>query len=297
MDRADRTGLGIALVGHVLLFGALSVSLMRPVPKLPPLNPPIEVALVDAKSLTTAAPDAVREASPPPEENAAPSTAAPAPPEPVAAPPPPKPVPAPPQPKAAPKAPMTAAEKPAPKAAPKPAAKVAAKPKPAPAQKTATAPQKKAATAAVAQPRPSRLGGLGAELSQAAGKENQRPGTGRGASEKGSGTPTAKTAAQLEASFIQAMFAKLRKYWRAPTGVDAELLKTNLVVTLNRDGTVGSITVTSQSGDNENNANLKALHAERAINAVRRAAPFELPPEHYAIWQSLGPITFDKRLN
>lgn len=292
MDRADRTGLGIALVGHVLLFGALSVSLLRPVPKLPPLNPPIEVALVDAKSLTTAAPDAVREASPPPEESAAPSAAAPAPPEPVAAPPPPKPVAAPPQPKPAPKVAAKVADKPT----PKPAEKSVTKPKAAPAQKATAAPQKKTATAA-AQPRPSRLGGLGAQLSQAANKENDRPGTGRGTSEKGSGTPSAKTAAQLEASFIQAMFGKLRKYWRAPTGVDAELLKTNLVVTLNKDGSVGSITVVSQSGENENNANLKALHAERAANAVRRAAPFELPPEHYAIWQSLGPITFDKRLN
>lgn len=280
MDRADQTGLGVAVIGHALLFGALSFSLLRPVPKLPPLNPPIEVALVDAESLTTAAPDAVREASPPPDKSAAPAAAPPAPPEPVAAPPPPKPAAAPPQPKPAPKAPAKAADKPTPK----------------PAQKIAAAPPKKA-TAAATQPRSSRLGGLGAELSQAATKENERPGTGRGTSEKGSGTPSAKTAAQLEASFIQAMFAKLRKYWRAPTGVDAELLKTNLVVTLNRDGSIGSITVVSQSGDNENNANLKALHAERAVNAVRRAAPFELPPEHYAIWQSLGPITFDKRLN
>lgn len=294
MDRADRTGIGVAVVGHVLLFGALSLSLLRPVPKLPPLNPPIEVALVDAKSLTTAAPDAVREASPPP-ESASPA-AAPAPPQPVAAPPPPKPVPAPPQPKPVPKAPAKVAEKPTPKPAPKPAEKVAAKPKPAPAQKATAAPQKKPAAAA-AQPRTSRLGGLGAELSQAASKENARPGTGRGTSEKGSGTPSAKTAAQLEASFIQALFVKIKKYWRAPTGVDAELLRSNLVVTLNKDGSIGSVTVVSQSGENENNSNLKALHAERARNAVLRAAPFELPPEHYAIWQSLGPITFDKRLN
>jgi hypothetical protein len=151
--------------------------------------------------------------------------------------------------------------------------------------------------AAATPPRTSRLGGLGAELSQAATRENDRPGTGRGTAEKGSGTPSAKTAAQLEASFIQALFVKIKKYWRAPTGVDAELLRSNIVVTLNRDGTIGSVTVVSQSGENENNANLKALHAERAVNAVRRAAPFELPPEHYAIWQSLGPITFDKRLN
>lgn len=258
MDRADCAGLGVALVGHVLLFGALSVSLLRPVPKLPPLNPPIEVALVDAKSLETTAPDAVQSASPPPAPSAAP-------PEPVAAPPL-KPVPAPVQPKAPAKA--------------------------VPDRKAAATPQK-----SQTPPRPSRLGALGAELSQAASKENERPGTGRGTAEKGSGTPAAKTAAQLEASFIQAMFARLRKYWRAPTGVDAELLKSNLVVTLNRDGSIGSVTVVSQSGENENNANLKALHAERAANAVRRAAPFELPPEHYAIWQSLGPITFDKRLN
>lgn len=287
MDRADRAGLGVALAGHVLLFGALSISLLRPTPKLPTLNPPIEVSLVDAKSLQTAAPDAVDEASPPPDA-AAGAPAPLAPPEPVAAPPLPKTEPAPPLPKPAAKVPAKAAERPTPKPAPKAAEKVAAKPKAAPPKK---------ATAAAAPPRTSRLGGMGAELSQAATRENERPGTGRGTAEKGSGTPSAKTAAQLEASFIQALFVKLRKYWRAPTGVDAELLKTNLVVTLNRDGSVGSITIQSQSGDNENNSNLKALHAERARNAVLRAAPFELPPEHYAIWQSLGPITFDKRLN
>jgi outer membrane biosynthesis protein TonB len=282
MDRADRAGLGVALIGHVLLFGALSLSLLRPTPKLPPMNPAIEVALVDAKSLQTAAPDAVKEASAPPAAAAAPAAPM-APPEPVAAPPPPKPVPAPPQPKAVAKAPVKATLQPTPK------------PKPAAAQKAATPPQKKAAAAA--PPRTSRLGGMGAELSQAATRENDRPGTGRGTAEKGSGTPAAKTAAQLEASFIQALFVKIKKYWRAPTGVDAELLRSNLVVTLNRDGTIGTVTVVSQSGENENNANLKALHAERAVSAVRRAGPFELPPEHYAIWQSLGPITFDKRLN
>jgi outer membrane biosynthesis protein TonB len=282
MDRADRAGLGVALIGHVLLFGALSLSLLRPTPKLPPMNPAIEVALVDAKALQTAAPDAVKEASAPPAAAAA--AAAPmAPPEPVESPPPPKPVPAPPQPKAVAKTPVKAALQPTPK------------PRPAAAQKAATPPQKK--TAVAAPPRTSRLGGLGAELSQAATRENDRPGTGRGTAEKGSGTPAAKTAAQLEASFIQALFVKIKKYWRAPTGVDAELLRSNIVVTLNRDGTIGTVTVVSQSGENENNSNLKALHAERAVSAVRRAAPFELPPEHYAIWQSLGPITFDKRLN
>jgi outer membrane biosynthesis protein TonB len=277
MDRADRAGLSVALVGHVLLFGALSVSLLRPTPKLPTLNPPINVSFIDAKSLQTAAPDAVKEASAPPA--AADAPAAPmAPPEPVAAPPLPKIAPAPPLPKPVAKAPAKVAERPTPKPVPK-----------------AAAPAKKEA-ATTAPPRTSRLGGMGAALSQAATRENERPGTGRGTAEKGSGTPAAKTAAQLEASYVQALLAKVKKYWRAPTGLDAELLRSDLVVTLNRDGSVGNINVKSQSGDNENNMLQKGIHAERAKYAVRRAAPFELPAEDYAIWQSLE-LKFDKRLN
>lgn len=256
MDRAERTALGVAIFGHALLFGALSFSLLRQTPKLPPSNPPIAVELVDAKALQTAAPDAVREASPPPaaSEEVVEDTV------------PPSPVP-PPQAKPEPKKP---ADKPA-------------------LQK----PQK-------AQPekRTSRLdSALASQLSRAASKESATPGTGRGTAQQGSGTPAQQTAAQLEASFIQALFQRIKRYWRAPTGVDAELLKTNIVVTLKPDGTLGSVTIMSQSGVTENNENLKALHAERAVSAIRRAAPFELPPEHYAIWQSLGPITFDKRLN
>ncbi len=247
MDRAERYGLGIALLGHALLFGALSLSLLRTPPKLAPINPPINVDLVDATAMETAAPDAVRDASAPPAPTETPEEA----------------------------------ETPTPPALVKPS------PAAQPADKTA--PNK---------PRASRLdSGLASQLSRAASRESANPGTGRGTAAQGSGTPAARTAAQLEASFIQALFAQIKRYWRAPTGVDAELLKTNIVVTLKPDGSVGSITVTSQSGVNENNENLKALHAERAVSAVRRAAPFPLPPEHYAIWQSLGPITFDKRLN
>jgi outer membrane biosynthesis protein TonB len=269
MDRAERTGLSVAVAGHILLFGALSLSLLRPPPKLVASNPPIDVALIDAKSLQTAAPDAVREASPPP---AGEPTQIQAPmPEPAA----PPPIPA--------KTPP-----------PKPeAAKTPAKPKPEAKTSAPAAKQKPASDT-----RTSRLDqSLAARLSRAASQESAQPGTGRGTAAAGSGTPAARTAAQLEASFIQALFGQIKRYWRAPTGVDAELLKTNIVVTLKRDGTIASITIASQSGVTENNANLKTIHAERAVSAIRRAAPFQLPPEHYAIWQSLGPITFDKRLD
>jgi type IV secretory pathway VirB10-like protein len=247
MDRAERTGLWVAVIGHALLFGALSVSLLSPKPKMPPANPPIAVDLVDAKSLVSAAPDAVQQASAPPapsEAQAEPEAATPPPPKPES-------------------------------------------------RKAAQAPSDKPTPA---KPRQSRLdSSLASQLSRAASRESANPGTGRGTAAQGSGTPAARTAAQLEASFIQALFSQIKRYWRAPTGVDAELLRTSLVVTLRPDGSVGTITIKSQSGENENNANLKALHAERAASAIRRAAPFALPPEHYAIWQSME-LTFDKRL-
>ncbi|NBU83601.1 MAG: hypothetical protein EBS21_03170 [Sphingomonadaceae bacterium] len=247
MDRAERTGLWVAVIGHALLFGALSVSLLSPKPKLPPANPPIAVDLVDAKSLVSAAPDAVQQASAPPAPSEAP---------------------------AEPETPTPPAQKPD-------------------SRKAAQAPSDKPTPTT---PRQSRLGSsLASQLSRAASRESANPGTGRGTAAQGSGTPATRTAAQLEASFIQALFSQIKRYWRAPTGVDAELLRTSLVVTLRPDGSVGSITIKSQSGENENNANLKALHAERAASAIRRAAPFALPPEHYAIWQSME-LTFDKRL-
>ena len=77
MDRAEQTGLGVAVIGHVLLFGALSLNLLKP-PVLPKIeNPPIEVAMVDETALKSAAPaptptPAPVEASPPPEPAPAP---------------------------------------------------------------------------------------------------------------------------------------------------------------------------------------------------------------------------------
>ena len=38
IDRAERTGFGVALLGHLLLFGALSVGLALHRPRLPPVQ-------------------------------------------------------------------------------------------------------------------------------------------------------------------------------------------------------------------------------------------------------------------
>lgn len=66
MDRAERTGFGVAIIGHVLLFAALSLSLLTP-PKLPKLDAePIEVSLVDKVALESSAPQPVPSAAPAP---------------------------------------------------------------------------------------------------------------------------------------------------------------------------------------------------------------------------------------
>ena len=111
MDRAEKAGLGVALAGHVLLFGALSLGLLFKEEPPPPPPPSIDVSLVDQVGLEATAPQSVTppaqskapELGAPEDAPAAPAVASepdptPPVPQPKAAPPP-KPVPAPPQPK------------------------------------------------------------------------------------------------------------------------------------------------------------------------------------------------------
>jgi outer membrane biosynthesis protein TonB len=278
MDRSEGAGLGVAIFGHVLLFAALSLSLLakRDLPKIE--REPIEVALVEDVAKESAAPA--------PSPAPAPSAEAPAP---VIAAPPVTPEPLP---------------KPLPKVEPTPPPKpVAIKPipKPLPVKPVPPKPVAKATPPKPTKP-VEKAGGVRRPLSlstDVAGKAQSE--TGKSNTPKPSPKPDAgiraqKTAAQWEASFIQSVLRKITPYWKAPTGADAELLKTNLLIKLNRDGTVASVSVVGQTGLTDSNQNLKALHAERAIKAVQRAHAFELPDELYDIWQTLGPITFDKKL-
>jgi outer membrane biosynthesis protein TonB len=283
MDRSEGTGLGIAILGHLLLFGALSLSLLatQDLPKIK--EQPIEVALVDDVAIESAAP-AASPAPAPAVEEPAPVVAAP-PEPPVVKPEPPKPVPLPkvepvppPKPVAVKPLPKPAPAKPAP---PKPLVK-AAPPKP-------TKPAEKAVG-------PRRPFALPSDIAGNAQSESGKSQTTKPSPKADTGIRAQKTAAQWEASFIQSVLRKIQPYWKAPTGADAELLKTNLLIKLNRDGTIASVTVAGQTGATDSNQNLKALHAERAIKAVQRAHSFELPDELYDIWQTLGPITFDKKL-
>ena len=125
LDRAEKAGLGVAVVGHAALFAALSLSLLRPA-ELPKIdNPPIEVELVEEVAEVTRAPEP-KAAPAPPAPAAAPSPSPP--PAPLDLPKPTPPVPAPrPEPKPVPRP----EPKPMPKPVPKPVPKPMPKPKPA----------------------------------------------------------------------------------------------------------------------------------------------------------------------
>lgn len=89
MDRAERTGFGVAVVAHAALFVALSLNLLKP-PALPVIETdPIEVSLVDRVALESSAPDPSPAAAPAPAESSQPE------PEELTPPPPPPPTPQP----------------------------------------------------------------------------------------------------------------------------------------------------------------------------------------------------------
>lgn len=265
IDRAERTGFGVAAAGHVLLFGVLSAGWFASPPPLQLKRQPVEVELVDETGLESGAPQISAEAPAAkraelegPIEAAAPVPV----PEPQ-----PVPVPVPPQAAPAPAPLPKPARQPAPKAAPAPA-KAAAKPAP-----------KQAAAAR------GRLEGLLEGISD-------KPSDSRSTAPRASvATPA------VQASLRSAVLRQLKPHWKAPTGADAELLRTELSITLARDGTVTDIEVLGQTGITASNRAQAKLHQEQAIKAVRLASPFELPAAFYDTWKILSPIGFDKRLS
>ena len=57
MQRAERTGLGISVAGHVAVFGALSLGLFAATRPMIPTTQPIDVQIVDHVGLTDTAPE------------------------------------------------------------------------------------------------------------------------------------------------------------------------------------------------------------------------------------------------
>ena len=110
--------------------------------------------------------------------------------------------------------------------------------------------------------------------------------------------PASQIGASAKANLIQAISRQIKPHWNAPSGLDAELLVTELAFDLNEDGTLkGAPRVLRQSGINDSNRPQASLHAERAIRAVVQAAPFDLPAEYYNAWKSIRGARFDRNLS
>lgn len=337
MEKAEKIGVGVAAAGHVLLFVALSTSILatRNAMKLDPV--PIEIDMVKDVALSTTAPK-INTLPPPPAkapEKGPPEEARPAPepeptpPAPKPAPPPPRPAPAKPSPaKPAPAKPTPA--KPAP-AKPAPAPREAVRPKPAPAKPAPAKPTPaKAVPAKPAPSKPTRTAAASPSDDQRDRRRPDRPspaaakpaapaGKGQAARpralalsddiEKGAAgertprqTSTAPQAAamgpQQKAALDAEIRRQLRAHWRPPSGAEADQLVTLLDVKLDKTGRViGTPEVIGQQGVTASNRPQAALHAERAIQAVKLASPFQnLPPEYYEQWKWLKPLRFDARL-
>lgn len=90
---------------------------------------------------------------------------------------------------------------------------------------------------------------------------------------------------------------QLKPYWKAPTGADADLLRTIVAVDLNKDGSIsGTPSIIQTTGQTASNRTQVKLHQEQAIKAIKLAAPFKLPADLYDAWKSLQ-LGFDKRLS
>ncbi|OQW47120.1 MAG: hypothetical protein A4S16_08940 [Proteobacteria bacterium SG_bin6] len=275
MDRAESTGLGVALIAHLAVLAWLSSNwLAKPVPPKP-LAVPVTVSLVDTVALQSSAPATV-EAAPsqapdlgPPEE-AAPPPPDPAPPEPRPSPP----EPAPPKPQPAPKPAEVAAPKPPqPKPAAKPAPALAkTPPQPAPAK---PAPKQLAANdaAKAARPRGSRLSD---ELLKGL---TDTPSPSKTVAPKGA-VIDAKALASIQDAIRRQIQPCADR--QVNPGPGANEIVTTLNLRLNPDGSLADDPkVVRQAGlDGENNRYARRV-IDLGIAAFKACSPLKLPSEYY----------------
>ncbi|WP_188056137.1 cell envelope biogenesis protein TolA [Sphingosinithalassobacter sp. CS137] len=267
MDRTEGTGIGLALIGHAAVFGALSASFLTTPNPVELKQQPIEVSLTDEVALESMSqvPDA--------EVPAAQLSEVEAPVEPDTAPPEPADEPE--------QAPQPRQQPPAP--APRPDPRPAEKAEP----RRPTPPAPKAAQRPREQPRrpTGRLDGLEIGRSDTPSRsESTTP-------------PAATLGPQVRSALVAEIRRQLKPHWTAPTGADADRLVTILRVRLNRDGSLAARPqLVEQTGVTPSNRAQTELHAERAIRAVELAAPFRLPDEYYDAWRVIEP-SFDRRLS
>lgn len=305
MERAEKVGLGVAVAGHIVLFGLLSVGFLATPNPVKLEQHPIDVSLATEASLESQAPQITQE----PAQSVAPEQGAPeeappaaAAPEPAPAPEP-QPVPQPaPEPKPAPQKPAPAkpAAKPEPKPVPQPKPKPAPKAEPAPAKPTREAAAKPAKAApAAAKSAPTKTAS-NTSSSKTSGSDASATKTRTRGSRLGddflkgitdqpskSQTP-APRAAKVGARDLASIAGLIRRqvqpcYDLGPlAGTSAMDITTVLRLQFRRDGSVAAATVSDQTGVNAENRSYAKQMAELSRRAVLRCSPLRgLPPDLY----------------
>lgn len=259
MEKAEKIGLGIAAAGHVALFGVLSFSILSDTSDAF-RNKPIEVMIADEVGLQSAAPDPAMVT---PATSVAPELGAPEESSFVK----PEPLPEPPKAEAKPKPAVTPAPvSREPQRRPDKPASVAAKAEPKPQPK----------------PRGSRLGDdfLKGVTDAPSVSRNQN-------------IAAEKASAAAVASLERELYRLVKQKWRPPTGADAELLRTTVTARLDSDGRIIGTPTATTTGITPSNRSQVDVHQERAIAAVRLAAPYTTFPEkYYDEWKVIKPVLY-----
>ncbi len=259
MERAEKIGLGVAAGGHIALFGVLSLSLLsQPDEAYKPKA--IEVMIADEVGLESASPNP---ALAPPATSVAPELGDPDPaelsePDRMELTKAPEVSPTPPR--------DRPAANPKPKAAPKEKPKAKAKPKDKPKAKL----------------RGSRLG-----------KDFLKGVTDQSSVSRNQNIAAERASSSAVASLRRELLRQVKPHWKPPTGADAEKLRTKVTARLDRSGNIVGTPSATTTGVNASNRSQAAIHKERAIAAVKLAAPFKTFPEkYYDEWQVIEPVLF-----
>lgn len=148
--------------------------------------------------------------------------------------------------------------------------------------------QKPAERPATAEPKPASGSRIGDDFLKGSGNSTNTDET---------RAPAATFGPRQQAALSSAITRQLRPNWSAPTGVDADKLRSIVTWKLNPDGSLNGTPRCRNisSSVTASNRPQAGLHCERAIRAVRRAAPFNLPKQFYSRWRELE-WEFNRRL-
>lgn len=284
-----RGGVPLSVLLHVAIITVAIVGL--PAPKLDPVEIataiPIEILEIDEYTRITRAPEPEADPAPPePEPEPEPQEAPEPEPQPIAEPTPPSPTPPPAEPTPPPPTPEPEpAPTPEPEPEPEPQEKVNVAPPQPPAPRLRPTPPKRPV-----QQTPSFDAGRIAALLDKLPEERQpapaRPAPTQPPQQSRIGAQTSLTISELDF-----MRQQVVRCWSPPIGVvNAAELRVVLMIWLRPDGTLSRAPQVKGGGLSLSSGQRAANDA--ALRAVRRCAPYQLPPEKYAIWQEIE-LNFD----